>query len=114
MKRSPMVVRTSAAAIALVVAGLAVTASAKHPERRFDLVEATIASIQDAIDNHVITARQLVRMYQARIAAYDGKDTATHLNSYIFLNPDARKDAKKGESDDEDGGGRLAGIPMIL
>src|SRR5262249_40048716 len=86
------------------------------------LVEATIASIQDAIDNHVITARQLVKMYQARIAAYDAKNTATHLNSYIFVNPKAReqgedRDSDHGNSDRDDQGRRrrpLDGIPMIL
>jgi amidase len=127
MKRTRMVVHASAAAIALVLVGVAVSVDAKRQERRFDLVETTIASIQDAIDDHVITAKQLVKMYQARIAAYDGKNTATHLNSYIFLNPKAREDAEdddsdrgdsdRGDSDHGDRGHRrrpLAGIPMIL
>src|SRR5262249_24324225 len=118
MKRARTVVHTSAAAIALIA--LAVTVNAKRPERRFDLVEATIASIQSALDDHVITAKQLVRMYQARIAAYDGKNTATHLNSYIFFNPKAREDADdnddQGNRDDSDRDHQrpLAGIPMIL
>jgi amidase len=122
MKRTGLVLHTSAAVTALVVVAVAATVDAKHRERRFDLVEATIASIHEAIDDHVITAKQLVTMYQARIAAYDGKTTATHLNSYIFVNPKARQDADddhdsdRGSSDRDDRGRRrpLAGIPMIL
>jgi amidase len=115
MKRTRSMVRLLAAAIGLVLVG--VTIDAKRPAQRFDLVEASIASIHDAIDQHVITAKQLVEMYQARIAAYDAKHTVTHLNSYIFLNRDARKAAEAHDgkhADGEHGDGPLAGIPMIL
>src|SRR5256885_9016343 len=110
MKRTRSMVRILTAAVGLVLVG--VTIDAKRPAQRFDLVEASIASIHDAIDNHVITAKQLVEMYQARIAAYDAKNTATHLNSYIFVNRDARKAAE--DTDVKHGDGPLAGIPMIL
>src|SRR5690242_19940558 len=84
---------------------------AKHDVQRFELVEATIADIQAAIGSHLITAKQLVKMYQARIAAYDGKQTRTHLNSYIHLNTRAH-----AEADDSEARSRrpLAGVPMIL
>jgi Asp-tRNA(Asn)/Glu-tRNA(Gln) amidotransferase A subunit family amidase len=59
---------------------------ARHAPRRFDLVETTIPAIQDGIEDHVITAEQLMRMYHQRIAAYDEATTATRLNSYIHLN----------------------------
>ena len=49
-------------------------------------METTIPAIQDAIEDHVVTAEQLVRMYHKRIAAYDGETTAAHLNAYIHLN----------------------------
>src|SRR5262249_61041318 len=62
---------------------------------RFDLVETTIPAIQTAIANNVITAEDLVQMYLARIAAYDNKSTATHLNSYIHINARAVKDAQE-------------------
>ena len=81
----------------------------------FDLVETTIPAIHDALDNGVITTTQLVRMYLTRIAAYDGKTTATHLNSYIFLNPRALDEADDQGGDDQGDDTRpLRGIPMIL
>ena len=51
-------------------------------------------SIQEAIEDGVITAEQLVRMYLKRIEAYDGKHTATHLNSYIAVNDDDDREAQ--------------------
>jgi hypothetical protein len=63
MKPASLLVPASAALIALFMVGLSAPLGAKHAPRRFDLVEATIPSIQDAIDDHVITAEQLVRMY---------------------------------------------------
>lgn len=81
----------------------------------FDLVEATIPAIQAALDSEIITSSQLVRMYHARIAAYDGKTTDTHLNSYIFLNPRALGEAEdEGGNDQGDNALPLRGIPMIL
>jgi amidase len=102
---------TAACAAAIALSAAAVPLHAKKGVQRFDLVETSIVAIQDAIDNHVINAKQLVKMYQARIAAYDGKSTATHLNSYIFLNPDAHKDADNSEARSHR---PLSGIPMIL
>ena len=58
-------------------------------------METTIPAVQHAIQNNIITAQQLVEMYLARIAAYDGQDTATHLNSYLLVNPRAVKDARE-------------------
>ena len=60
------------AAIALLVVTLSPPANAKQTPHRFDLVETSIPAVQRAIEDHVITAAQLVRMYQRRIAAYDG------------------------------------------
>src|SRR5262249_40583118 len=81
----------------LMIPAARVTADHRGPQGTFDLVEATIPSIQDAIDHDIISARQLVEMYLKRIAAYDGKATATHLNSYIFVNPSALRDADQGD-----------------
>jgi amidase len=83
---------------------------------RFDLVEATIPSIQTAIQNNIITAEQLVQMYLARIAAYDAKTTATHLNSYMHVNPDAVREAREANQGRANGYQKrpLFGIPMIL
>ena len=59
-------------------------------------------------------------MYQARIAAYSGETTATHLNAYIHLNTRALDEADDRDHDNDRNrgegrrGGVLAGIPMIL
>jgi amidase len=120
MKPASLLVPASAALIALFMVGLSAPLGAKHAPRRFDLVEATIPSIQEAIDDHVITAEQLVRMYHKRIAAYDGPQTATRLNAYIHVNARALDEAddRDHDGDRDRGEGRrhhaLAGIPMIL
>lgn len=120
MKQACLVVRVSAVLIALFVVGLSAPVGARHAPRRFDLVETTIPAIQDAIEDHVITAEQLVRMYHKRIAAYDEATTARRLNAYIHVNRHALDEADQRDHDnDRDRGegrrrGVLAGIPMIL
>ena len=126
-----LALQVSALLVALGIAGPSVRLAADHNRHRgtFDLVETTIPDIQRAIDNDIISAKQLVRMYLKRIAAYDGKSTSTHLNSYIHLNARALDEADDpGDNDDQgedhDSNGRhdgdrhgrkpLAGIPMIL
>src|SRR5437867_2350057 len=120
MKRTGLVLRASAVLVALFVLVLSTGVRAKHGPRRFDLVETTIPAIQDALEDHIINVQKLVRMYYERIAAYDGPDTAAHLNSYIHVNPHAfdQADNSDHDRDREQGEGRrhavLAGIPMIL
>src|SRR5215471_9818776 len=119
MKRARLVISTLGpiAAVVLVSTSTRIAADNPHGHGRFDLVETTIPAIQQAIQDNIISADQLVEMYHTRIAAYDGKDTATHLNSYIHLNEGAVKDAR------QHGGGHapgfqknhpLFGIPIIL
>jgi amidase len=120
MTRYRLVVPASAALAALLVVSLSAPVGAKHELRRFDLVEATIPGIQAAIEDRVITAEQLVRLYHKRIAAYDGTTTAAHLNAYIHLNAHALDEADDRDHDNDRNrgqgrrGGVLAGIPMIL
>ncbi|HEY7290139.1 MAG TPA: amidase family protein [Vicinamibacterales bacterium] len=120
MKRLLPIARGCAILIAIAAVGIAVPLSADHDKHHgtFDLVEATIPAIQRALDNDVITTKQLVRMYFRRIAAFDGKHTKTHLNSYIHINVRALQDAEDDQGEDHDfrGNGRqpLRGIPMIL
>jgi hypothetical protein len=59
--------------------------SATHylSQQRFDLVETTIPALQDALEDHIINVQKLVRMCHDWITAYDGIDTAAHLNSYM-------------------------------
>src|SRR3984893_16309146 len=120
MNRARLVRGLAAAVAAASILTVAAPLRAKHAARQFHLVETSIPAIQEAIEDGVITAEQLVGMYQKRIAAYNGPGTATHLNAYIHLNEHARADAEKSEGreggeEDERGHARpLRGIPMIL
>jgi amidase len=118
MRRPGSLVRLGSvlAAAALVTIGVRVNAHHRPDSGRFELVEATIASIQEAIEDGVISPDELVQMYLDRIAAYDGKQTAAHLNSYIAVNRDAGREAKKRGKGNGHGHrkGVLFGIPVIL
>src|SRR5256885_12530002 len=56
-------------------------------QERFELVETTIADIQRAYRSELLTPEQMVKMYQARIAAFDR--AGPHLHGYMYLNPNA-------------------------
>ena len=119
MKRASLIVRLLVLCVAIAFVSLAapLTADGKHHgSGRFDLVETSIAAEQQAIENKVSTSEQLVHMYLRRIAAYDGKDTATHLNSYIHVNDHALRDAQERDEGRAPGHQKRAlfGIPMIL
>ena len=60
---------------------------------KFDVVEASIASLRQALEDGTTTSVGLVEAYQARIAAFDGPDTETKLNSVIVANPEALAEA---------------------
>jgi len=102
--------------IALLVLSARLVADNRSGSGRFDLVEATIPSIQAAILNDIITAEQLVQMYLKRIAAYDGEATATHLNAYIHVNMDAVREAREANQGRAPGYQKLPlfGIPVLL
>ena len=113
MNRARLLVSVVSCATAILVAAFVVPLKAKPTPRQFALVETTIDQVHQAFADHVLTPKQLVKMYQARIAAYDGKDTQTHLNSYIFLNDKAHAQAP-GDLGSSDSSLPLYGIPMIL
>lgn len=79
-----------------------------------EVVEATIADLQNAMAAGRVTAVQLVDAYLARIAAYDQQGPA--LNSMIRLNPRAREEAAALDRERAQRGtrGPLHGIPVIL
>jgi amidase len=58
--------------IATLVSALLLAATSAHAEAKFHLEEATIEQIQQAILDKQITTEQLVRLYLARIKAYNG------------------------------------------
>ncbi|HEU4733696.1 MAG TPA: amidase family protein, partial [Kofleriaceae bacterium] len=91
--------------------------------RHLQLVEATLPQLQQALRSHLVTSEQLVRMYLARIAAYD--KAGPKLNAFLHLNDMAIEEARvldfehrllRDDDGDEERAGRgpLAGIPILL
>ncbi len=80
----------------------------------FDVVEATIRELQDALTAGRVTSLQLVDAYLARVDAYDQRGPA--LNAMIRLNPNARSEAAALDEERAARGARgpLHGIPIIL
>src|SRR5215831_13045005 len=111
--------RLLASVVALVAMASVIFSAGASTPQKFHLEEATIADIQSAILNKQITTEQLVRLYLARIKAYNGTcvkeprgilgpiETIPHagqLNALMTLNlrPAARAamgfDARKARS----------------
>ena len=80
----------------------------------FDLEELTIADLQRRLAGGQDTSRSLVDKYLARIAALDRQGPA--LASVIELNPDARSDADRLDTERKSGKlrGPLHGIPILI
>jgi Asp-tRNA(Asn)/Glu-tRNA(Gln) amidotransferase A subunit family amidase len=71
----------------------------------FSVIEASVASLRQALETGIATSEDLVRAYLARIAAYDRSGPA--LRSFLSLNPKAFAVAR--ERDRERAEGRLRG-----
>ena len=80
---------------------------------KFDVVEASIADLRAALEDGRTTSVELVEAYQDRIAAYDGPETDTKLNSVIVKNPQALAEAAASDERRAAGEtlGPLDGIP---
>ena len=95
--------------IALAVAALAQPLAAQTP--RFSVVEASVADMRAALEQHRTTSREIVQQYLARIAMYEDK-----LHAVITVNPRAL--AIADSLDRERAAGRihgpLHGIPVAL
>ncbi len=78
-----------------------------------DVYEASIADLRAALESDTTTAVELVDAYLARVAAYDGPDTATALNAVVVANPSAREEAAASDARRAAGKtlGPLDGIP---
>ena len=79
-----------------------------------NLLEASIESIQQAMNSGSLTAVQLTQYYLDRIAAYDQQGPG--LNSIRVLNDDARKQAAALDDERSRQGARsmLHGIPILV
>lgn len=80
----------------------------------FRLEEATIASMQEAMENGDLTSRQLTELYLARIEAFDRQGPA--INSVLEINPEALSIAESLDEERKQRGprGPLHGIPVLL
>jgi amidase len=93
-----------------LIFALAVSPATAQPPT-FNVVEATIPQIQNALAHRRVTSRQLVTQYLIRIATYDRM-----LHSLITVNPNALKEADERDRERAQGKlrGPLHGIPIAL
>jgi len=84
------------------------------PTAEFNVEEATIAEIHEAMKTGRLTARQLVELYLERIEAHDKQGPA--LNAIVMVNPAALARADELDAALEGSGfvGPLHGIPVIV
>src|SRR5262252_8505965 len=77
----------------------------------FNVIEATITDMQQAMQNGQTTSRELVQQYLTRIAFYDKK-----LNAVITTNANALREAEERDRERAQGRvrGPLHGIPIAL
>ncbi|MBI4472521.1 MAG: amidase [Acidobacteria bacterium] len=96
----------------IVVLGIgALAIGAQRQTETFNVVEASIADMQEAMKAGRLTSRELVTQYLVRIAMYEDR-----LNAAIAINPDAIKEAEQLDRERAQGRvrGPLHGIPVAL
>ncbi len=98
----------------LPVALLTIAVLGAQPPAPFEVTEATIAQVHDAMRTGRLTCRALVDAYLRRINAYDKNGPA--LNAIVTINPDATKDADEMDRRFAQSGltGPLHCVPMIV
>jgi Asp-tRNA(Asn)/Glu-tRNA(Gln) amidotransferase A subunit family amidase len=80
----------------------------------FEVVEATIVQVHDAMQSGRLTCRTLVDLYQKRIEAYDKNGVA--LNSIVVVNPEVEREADEMDRRFAQSGltGPLHCVPVIV
>ncbi|MGD0309691.1 MAG: amidase family protein, partial [Acidobacteriota bacterium] len=93
---------------------LLIAAPQAQPPGKFQLQEATIASVHAAMKAKQLTCHDLVDQYLKRIDAYDKQGPA--LNAIVQINPDALKEADALDRRFAQGGltGPLHCVPTIV
>src|SRR4029453_16579442 len=105
--------RVLAVCAALGARPLAVSAQTARG-KPFEVYEASITDLQNAMTTGRTSSVELVDAYLARIAAYDQRGPA--LNALIRLNPNARAEARRMDEERRQGRARgpLHGIPVLI
>jgi amidase len=103
----------AAAASGVVIEGNAMAGDAKKSDT-FDVVEASVAQLQQAMTAGTLSAKKLTELYLARIKAID--KSGPKLNAIIELNPDALSIAEALDLERAKKGSRgpLHGVPVLL
>lgn len=99
----------------LFTAHLSITNTRGQSFTPFTLREATVTSLQTAMQTGKLTATELVQLYLDRIAAYDKQ--GPFINALIMVNPRALTEARRLDSLYKATGkfvGPLHGIPVIV
>jgi amidase len=105
--------RVFACLLALAAAGIVRNANAQS-RPSFELMVATIPRLQAALSAGIVTSRDLVAMYLARIEAYDQKGPM--LNAIGATNAKALPEAEALDAERQAGTlrGQLHGIPIVV
>jgi amidase len=101
--------RAAILAVTAVLVALATLTTGQ--QRRLTVVEASIADMQRALQQHRLTSREIVQQYLTRIALYEDR-----LNAIIYVNPHALEEADERDRERTAGRARgpLHGIPIAL
>ena len=103
-----------AVAMAFTVVAATCSGGQSPAEATWEIVEASIPELQDAMADGRVTSRQLVERYLARIDAYDHQGPS--LNAMISLNPAAVAEAEALDRERAQTcpRGPLHGIPVVV
>jgi amidase len=103
--------RSAALALAAALAFAHCAPAPQAPPEPFDVVEATIPQMQEAMAEGRVTSRQLVEQYLVRIGLYEND-----LNAAVAINTRALAEADARDRDRAEGRARgpLHGIPIAL
>src|SRR5260221_244243 len=110
MKRMSLLILFTLAATA-AFAQKPAKGAAKVPPAPFNVVEASIPEMQEALKSGKVTSHDLVQQYLIRIATYEDK-----LHAAVTINPNALKEADERDRERAAGKirGPLHGIPVAL
>ncbi|MCA9737641.1 MAG: amidase family protein [Gemmatimonadota bacterium] len=106
-----MTFRTARPLPLLLLAVVTACTASPEPREPFDVVEATIPEMQQAMEEGRVTSRELVEAYLLRIALYEER-----INAVINVNPRALEEADRLDAERAAGRvrGPLHGIPVAL